>query len=411
MSLSSNRRTMGTQPGVMRELNRNLVLDLVKNEGPLSRVDLAKRSMLAKPTVSAIVEDLISNDVLQETGVGATGRTGGRRPILVAFNARSQFAVGVHIGVQATTAILADGLGRAVARAEAKTPRRDADAALQVVHDLVKILVRGSRVGQKRIVGAGISVPGLVDPESGVCFLAPNLGWRDETDVREPLQRLLGYPVFVHNVVQSIAVAEQREGAARDAQTVAVLYEDNGIGAALMHNGAVFHGTGGIAGELGHVKLPGETRPCHCGGRGCLETVASAPAVARRAAELPGLAVERVSATRSSFATLAANQDPKVQALLAQVGAELGIAASWLLNLYNPEILVLAGGFLEAGDVLLESLRRIALESALPRAGEAVEIRTSLLGSGAPARGAVLLALQASDRSYRLAFGLGESRV
>jgi predicted NBD/HSP70 family sugar kinase len=386
-----------TDPAVMRELNRGLVLGIVKGEGPLSRADIAKRSQLAKPTVSAIVDGLLTEGVLVEIGVGPAGKGGGRHPILLEFNARSRFAVGVQVAAGTAKALLADALGKEVARDETTIPHGDPDAALRAVADLVDQLVRGARVARKRVAAVGVAMPGKLDTRSGTSYGSAQLGW-GEVPAAEILGGSLGLPIHVRNVAQCVVLAEYREGAAKDAASAVVLLEDGGISAALLSDGELFQGTQGIAGDIGHIRLHGVTTPCTCGGRGCLEAVASGIGLAQRAAEATGTPA---AGAEGIFARLGVSDDPLVDGLLGEVGAELGVAASWLLNLYDPDVLVLAGGFLDAGEALLEPLRTTALEPAAGQPGATVRIIDAALGADAALRGAVLVALQEAERASR----------
>ncbi|MPY99712.1 MAG: ROK family protein [Actinophytocola sp.] len=387
--------SMRTNPGVMRELNRGLLLDIAKREGPLSRADLAKSSQLAKPTVSAIVEGLLEDGLLREIGTGPTSG-GGRHPILLEFNPRSQFVVGVHVGARAITAVLADGVGEEIGRTRLDTPAGSPHAVLTAVTEAADALIRRARVARKRVVGLGIGIPGQVETRSGVCYAAPQLGWQDVA-VADELRDTLKLPVFVRNVAQCVVLAEHRHGAATDADSAVVFLEDQGIAAALLTDGTLFHGTQGIAGDVGHIRLHGVTTECSCGGRGCLEAIASGAGLARRAAEATGTEYP----ADDVFAGLADDDDPGITELLAKVGQELGIAASWLLNLYNPDVLVVAGGFLDAGEALLAPLRETALECASGQVGATVRVRTGALGADAPALGAVLVALNEAERTSR----------
>lgn len=385
-----------TDPGVMRERNRGLVLDIVKNAGPLSRSDIAKHSQLAKPTVSAIVEGLLAEGMLTEIGVGPAAKGGGRQPILLEFNARSRFAIGVHVGAGRAAALLADALGQEVAHTEATITHGDPGAALHTVGQLVDQLIRGARVARKRVAGLGVAVPGKLDTRSGVCYGAAQLGW-GEVNVAEELGGSLGLPSQVRTVAQCVVLAERHEGAAKDAASTVVFLEDGGISAALLSGDELFLGTQGIAGDIGHIRLHGMTTPCSCGKRGCLEAVASGAGLARRAADVTGS--PEPDSAGDVFAQLGASTDPRIRGLLGDVGAELGIAASWLINLYNPDVLVVAGGFLDAGEALLEPLRTTARESAAGQPGAAARITNAALGADAAVRGAMLVALHESERA------------
>jgi glucokinase-like ROK family protein len=400
----------GADHNVMRELNRSLVLDLIKQGSPISRASIAKATSLAKPTVSAIVDDLVGAGLVREIGMGQPTRGGGRPPILLEFNRRSQFVVGVQVGVRRISIVVADASGEEVGRLERPTPKRRPPELLAKLAGFVGEAIEGAGIPPKRVAAVGVCVPGLVDVDSGRCLLAPNLGWKN-VDVRTPLQSTLKVPVFVHNTAQAAAVAENLEGAGQGVSELVLLYVGSGIGAGIVSDGRVFHGSGGIAGEVGHFPIPGATGTCNCGKVGCLETVASGPAIVAAAQKLlgkrKGSALAKLPAgelTPEAIAAAASDGDATAREVLADAGRQLGTAASWLINLLNPEVLVVAGGVAEAGEELLGPLRDTAQELSLPQSVAGVTIKSSALGQDAEARGAVLLALQSAETYYRVVF-------
>ncbi|MEV6928575.1 ROK family transcriptional regulator [Dactylosporangium sp. NPDC051485] len=407
--MRSDEPRRGADHNVMREVNRSLVLALVKEGGPVSRASIARSTTLAKPTVSAIVDELIADGLVREIGPGSTAVSGGRPPILLEFNARSQLVVGVHIGARRTTIAIGDAAGEEVARREFPTPRpAGPEAVLRLVADEVRAAIDGAGLPGAKIAAVGAVLPGLTDFHAGVCLLAPNLGWRD-VPVRDVLAAELGAPVYVHNAGQAAAVAENLEGAGERAGDLALLYAGTGLSAGVLSDGRVFHGVGGTAGEIGHNAVPGIEEPCNCGNVGCLETVASGPAIVRAAqraladgepsalAELDGFDARDVAAAAQAGDRVAGR-------VIADVGEHLGLAASWLINAYNPALVVVGGGLAAIGDLLLDPLRAAAARHSLAPALRGVEIRASVLGPDAEVRGAVLLALQHSETYYRVVF-------
>lgn len=383
---------------MMRGLNRTLVLDVLKDHSPLSRASIAKATTLAKPTVSAIVEDLVREGVIKEVGPGSTSPEGGRPPMLLEFDARSQFVVGVHLGIRQTTLVVTDAQGAEVGRLGRPTALSDATSSVRLLAEEIEEVLTTTSTPKQLIAAVGICVPGLVEPSTGTVLLAPNLGWRD-VSLKSELEQLLDIPVFVHNTAQASAVAESVEGAGEGASNLVFLYAGTGVGAGILIDGHIYHGGAGIAGEIGHCRVPGAERLCNCGLTGCLETVASGPAIAQAAAGLfpDGVTAEIVSAA-------AAAGDERARAIIEQAGMALGTAASWLINLFNPEVVVIGGGLIGAGDALLEPLRRAAIGQSLPQATDGLVIRPSTLGQQAEVRGAVLVALQHSESHYRLMF-------
>lgn len=410
MAESDTNRRLGADHAVMRELNRSLVLDLLKQESPISRASIAKLTALAKPTVSTIVDELVSEGLVREIGIGETRSTGGRPPVLLEFNERSHFLIGIEIGVRHTTVALADARGAELTRSELKMSPAKAAETLRTIANEVRRIMRSAGAPLGRLGAIGIVVPGLVDASTATCLLAPNIGWRD-VPVRELLSRSFPrVPIFVHNTVDPANVAESLEGAGTGYSDIAMLWASTGVGAGLLFNGRVFGGHGGVSGEIGHCYVPGGTERCNCGKIGCLETIASGPSVARaakqaiKAGRKTSLAGKR-QLTSVDVAAAAAAGDRVALEVLADAGRALGIAASWLVNIFNPELVLVGGGLSEAGAPLLDPLREALAEHALPQALDKVAgVRPTELGGDAAVRGAVLLARQQSESYYRVVF-------
>ena len=304
---------------------------------------------------------------------------------------------------------MADATGREIARRRIPTPRTPQDQALAEIGTVLDELIESAWIPRRRLSAIGICVPGLVDLRTGVCVHAPNLGWRD-APIAELLSAQIGAHTFVHNGTQAAAAAEHVEGAGRGARTVALLYAGTGVGAAVVQDGRVFHGSSGMAGEIGHSVIGGATGACACGKHGCLETVASASAIARAARDAiasgrpTSMAALGDALTALDVYAAAEAGDEVAREIVAEAGRILGIAASWLVNLVNPDVLVIGGGLVGAGELLVEPIRAAVQRHAITGAASRLTVRTWALGQEAKVRGAVILALQNTDRSYRLVF-------
>ena len=376
-------------PSHLREMNKLLVRNVFRRDGPLTRVDAARISGLTKPTISAIVRELVDEDVLVELDE-KVAVSSGISPRMYRYNNLAKLFAGVHIGVTTTDAMITDALGEQLGALSQPTPVRDAHGALDRAADLLRRCLNEHRLPHDRIAGVGVCLSGLVDTDAGRCLLAPNLGWKD-VDVARYFET--GAPVVVHNVIHAALEAEHREGAAVGVADTALLLEDNGVGMALMTRGQVYTGADGFAGELGHCKVPGAVEPCGCGGVGCLETRVSAQAVLRRAAGLlsPDLPPAQV------FATLASSDDPAAAGLLRRVGEEVGSAAAWVVNLFNPRVLLLGGTFGSAGPVFEQAVASTISGHSLFDLARSVQVRSSRFPLTGAARGALLLARRRVD--------------
>src|SRR5581483_745457 len=272
----------------IRERNRAVVLDAIRATSPTSRADVAKLVALTKPTVSTIVDELIRDGIVREIGVEHEPGVRGRPPIRIEYASRSQLVVGVNIGVQCVEVMVADGLGVGIVSRSESTAKGGPAGVISQVLDCVESTLAAAGAGAKNLVAISVCVPGRVVAATGVCQWAPNLGWRDVA-VGAPIGERFRVPVAVRNDAQAALTAELTEGVAVGRKDVVLLYAGAGIGAAVLLGGEIYRGASGAVGELGHSHVAGERRLCNCGRRGCLETVASGPALERaaRAAMLP----------------------------------------------------------------------------------------------------------------------------
>ena len=389
----------------MREVNRSIVLDIIRRGGKVSRTDLAKRSTLTKPTVSAIVDDLIARGIVQEVGFGKTVATGGRRARLLEFNDASAAYLGLRFGVHTTTVAIADARGEVRATRETPTIAGDPHASVRSALELLDGALEEAGLPRARLESVGVTVPGMVDTRSGTVALAPNLGWSD-VPIRSLLQQALELPVVVHNVTNAGAIAEGRIGAAKGARSYVWVYVGHGLGAGIVIDGQIFSGTRGFSGEIGHCPTTDDGPLCSCGLRGCLETLASGKAIERIAAEAArGSELTSLSAHKAPFEAAivldaARAGDAVAQRILRDVGEHLGKGLSYLINVLDPELVVLGGRVMEASEFILEGARASAARHTLR--GSKVEIVASTLGDRAGLMGSVIFAMDQAVRSYRI---------
>jgi predicted NBD/HSP70 family sugar kinase len=376
---------------VMRAHNRLVVLDVVRRSGPVARTEVARRTSLAKPTVSAIVDELLDEGVVHEVGVGKSTAAGGRPPTYLDFDVTRDAYVGVHVGVDTTTVAVADGRGAVVAERSRRSAIGSPSRSLEHVTELLAEVLRSAKVSRKTVRHASIALPGLIDRDSGVCVLAPNLGWRDVA-VEKMFGDELGVPVTVWNTPHASAIAEARLGAARDVDTFVWLYVGPGVGSAIVQDGELVTGTRGFAGEIGHCRVVDDGLQCHCGKYGCLEVYTSAEAISRAAAlaRVPA----RTKAPRLADVVRAAREGHEgARGVLDDAGHMLGLGTSYLVGILNPELVVVGGESAEAFDFLLEPLRGALAEDALE--AEQVPVVASTIEGDAAVAGAVLLAFEA----------------
>ena len=380
----------------MREINRAIVLDIIRHSERISRADLAARSALTKPTVSAIVAELMREGVVSEVGFSETAANGGRPARLLEFNGQSAAHVGVHFGVRRTAVAVADARGVVRAVVEEPAILRAPEKSMAAVADQLEQALASAEVPRSRIQSIGVAVPGPMEQATGVCVVAPNLGWHNFR-IRDAFAKLYGGPTVIHNEAHAAAVAEGRLGAAEGVGSFVWLYVGMGIGSGIVLDGELFGGFRGFSGEIGHCPVMDEGRLCGCGRRGCLETVGSMMAIGRagKAAvgedEATSLKSLRKPVDGAAVIAAARAGDKVSRRILAEVAGYLGKGISYLLNILDPEMIVVGGSAAEAGDVLFEPLRASVIEHAL--LSRSIRVVPSSLGERAEIEGAVLLGL------------------
>jgi predicted NBD/HSP70 family sugar kinase len=392
--------------GVMRRVNRAVVLNFIRTAEVASRAAIAEATGLAKPTVSLIVDELLQVGLVREIGRGPSGTVGGRPPILLAFNSRSSYLAGVHVGVRRTTVVVADALGEPLGQRTVATPRGAPVTALRTIAGVVGEVAADVGADASLMAAVGVCLPGLVT-DDGILLLAPNLGWRD-VPVASVLSEHLGVPVVAFNAAHTSLVAEASLGAAAGESDVVLVYAGTGVGAAALVAGQLMRGTRGIAGEFGHVRVVPDGERCNCGKTGCLETVASAPAVVAATERRWGRRRGRVSA--EAVAAAAAEGDADAVAVLREAGQRLGAAAAWLVNVFDPGCLVLAGGLAGAGPAFVEPFQDALVRDALSQSVEKFRLVLAALGQDAEVRGALLLAREHASADVRIVTGSSVAR-
>lgn len=383
---------------LIKEINRNLVLNLIKSRGPISRTDIARLSSLSLATVSGITADFVASGLVHELGEGES--TGGRRPMLLRLNYQAGFVVGVKLMEQTITSALTD-LDASVLhhRATPLTTATGADPAnvLQAITQAVENTIAEAGVDRARVLGIGIGMAGVVDGEAGICRYSPFFGWRD-VPIAEPVAAHFGLPVYLENDVNTLTIAEQWFGYGHGVDHFVVVTVGRGVGAGIVVNGQFYRGALGGAGELGHITLQENGPPCDCGKRGCLEALTSDPAMVRQARVAITLRERTVLAeaeplTLEAIVAAAEAGDELARRLLGDAGHWLGIGIAHLVNVLNPQMVIVGGEGVRAGEWRFGPMREAIHEHAFDGLADELEIIIEPSGDETWARGAACVVL------------------
>jgi predicted NBD/HSP70 family sugar kinase len=348
----------------VRRHHLSVVLDLLVREGPRSRAVLAQETGLTKATISSLVGDLLDRQLVEELETPKDGRVGRPATDVAAFG-RGVGGLGLEIDVDRVAASVVDLTGAVRSHRVHLSDNRAARSG-RVVDQLQRVALEALAEAEGagiRCVGGTLALPGLVDPGSGRLFVAPNLHWfgADLAVATERLQLPIVGAISVDNEANLAALAELRSGAGQGLSSFVYVSGGIGIGAGIVLDGRVTRGAHGFAGELGHVVVDPSGRPCSCGARGCLETIAGADA----------------------------GGTPD------QIAAALAAALRSLVHVLDPEAILLGGRFADLGDAFVRAVSERLQASTLGAPWAPCVVRPASLGLDATLIGAATVALDA----------------
>lgn len=401
----------GSNPNLTKQHNLRSILFYLLNHQETYRVDIAEELQLSPTTITNLVNELIDEGLVVEQGVEdavGTRRIGRPRSALY-LQKEARFAIGIQLGIGFYR------IGLANLRAEILFSHQGVyqfDAApemvlIEVIHQ-TKALLAENNIELEDILGVGVGLPGLVNHQTGVSVRAFRLGW-ENVPVRNWLSDGLGLPVIVENNVKAMALGEAFFGSGRQANSLAFIYSRAGVGSGIVINKRLLRGAEMGAGEIGHMLLlEPDGKPCFCGQTGCLETLISEPALvaeaqeaARRAPEgllAAKLASEEALPSEALFAA-ARQGDPLAVEIVSRAARNLGVALANLVNLLNPQMIVLGGLFVAGEDLLLAPTRETLRTCAFAGLGEKTDVHVTSAGWQAGLIGAAALVL--TDMFYQ----------
>lgn len=381
------KKTQAARLNTIRDINRQIVLNYVREREPISRAEIARETDLQRSTISAIVESLKTEGLVEESGEGES--TGGRRPTMLRLRTAGPMALGVAITPTRTTVATSDLAGRVIDQ-EGFLTNPDSRQTLSQIIELVR---RFAARYQGAIEAVGISLPGLVDPGTGNALYVPYFQWRD-LPVTETVSSAVGLPVIIDNDANSVALAELWFGRPEvsDARDFILVLVAEGVGTGIIFDGQIYRGKNGAAGEFGHMIIGTNAPvPCSCGNRDCWEAFASESAAVTRYLKSSSDDAPRPSGYRE-LVNLALAGEENAKAALVDTALCLGIGISNLIVGFSPET-VIVGGEMARAWALVEPALNETIEHSIRRGLPSVRILPSTLGKDPTLRGALSLVL------------------
>jgi len=355
----------------INKLNKIKIIDLIRSSNGISRADIAKKTHLSPPTVSRIVEDLIEEELVIEVGEGES--KGGRRPTLLEFSGENHYIIGIDLGTTNIYGVLTDLNARIIA--EEKIPTEVETGFHQVmkrtatvIQDLEENL---GKKKQKKIFGIGMAVAGLINRKRMIVEFSPDFHWHEVNVVGE-LSKWHDIPIVFDNVTRVMALGELCFGVGREHRNFICVNVGYGIGSGIIVEGIPLYGFNGMAGEFGHITLDRNSS----------------------ISILTEMCEGNVECITAEMVANAAKQGDALAWEIFETAVEyLGIGIAALVNLFNPEVVVIGGGVTQAGDILFDKVRKVVRARALHKVVQEVEIMPATFGMKAAAMGAVSLVL------------------
>lgn len=377
------------EPATSREATElGQLVGLIATGAGASRADLARTTSLSRSTISQRIDLLLDRGLVVETGDGPS--TGGRRPVILSLNPDAGVVLGADLGASHYELEVTDLGGKVLAGAEGSSDiAAGPETVLGMVDERFTELLAQVERGPQHVRAIGIGVPGPVEFATGTVVRPPIMpGW-DGFVVPDWFQGRYEGPVLVDNDVNVMALGVYWSKEV-DSEQLLVVKVGTGIGCGIISRGTLHRGADGAAGDIGHIRIPGEGDAiCTCGNSGCLEAVASGSAIAAR------LRREGVHVSEPrDLVDLARTGEPRVLREVRSAGLHIGEVLASLVNFYNPDTIIIGGSLAELRDELLAAIRSVIYERALPLATHRLRIMTAAPGQHTAVAGAALLARQ-----------------
>jgi len=367
---------------LVKKINTAIVLEAILKNAPLSRAQISEQSGLNKATVSSLVQDLIDHHLVIETGPGQS--SGGRKPVMLVFRGSAGYAVGIDLGVNYIRGVLTDLEGTVITGREQTLKTHELEDVLPKLNDCIESLIAAMPQSPYGLVGIGIGVPGIVNDRGDILF-APNLAW-SHVPLEAMTRERFGVPVTIDNEANAGAQGEQKYGAGRGIGNQIYVSVGIGIGTGIILGKELYKGASGFSGELGHLSIEMNGKPCRCGNKGCWELYASENALLEQAEPLGYGDLE-------SLLAAAEGGDRQVVELLGRIGECLGIGIANIVNVFNPEVVIIGNRMSRAKEWIGDAVRDAVSRRTLSYHRERLQILFAELSEQSAVRGAAYYAI------------------
>jgi N-acetylglucosamine repressor len=377
-------RVSSTSRARMRRMNEASVFGIIHDFGPIARAEIASMSGLSLATISGITGALIDDGIVVEQRAGES--TGGRRPSLLAIDRSAAVAIGVKLINDRVVVALTD-LGAELI--ELRSAPLGDDLSPEAVVEILGGVIDGIRAAHpdRRFIGLGLGMAGVIDRVSGTCRFSPFLPWRD-VQIRDLIQQRINLPVFIENDVNALTIAERWFGEGSTSPNFLVVTIGRGVGMGIMLNGDLYRGGQSGAGEFGHMTIVEGGPRCNCGKDGCVEAYVSEASLQRAIRQVTGTSISLDDAVAKSE-----SGDAQIAAIFARAGHVFGLALAGVVSILNPTLIIIGGEGTRFIDLLMPSLVQALETHSFDHFFDDVRLVVEPWGDDVWARGAAALAL------------------
>jgi len=349
-----------------RERKNFAILDLIRRKGPITRTEISKETELNIVTVSNYINAYIQKGLVIEGGLDVS--TGGRRPVVLELNPKAGYIIGVGLDLFSIIGILADLKANVLLKINKARPAGAESALLEALNEVIEELIAKSDLERSSIKGIGIGIPGIVDRKGGTIRWPQQMGSIYISTLRNMLEQKFGIPVFIENDATVAAFGEREFELESDVKNLIFMY--SGVGCGIVINGQIYRGSTGCAGELGLPNLTSEEKEKWRGlarwqaDLGLTEMAQEEIKKGKKDSKVLELAEGDASKIDSKAVIEAAREgDALAVSLVRKAGEELGVRIAYLVQVFNPEVVVIGGGIEKAGSVLLDEIKRVVREN------------------------------------------------
>jgi predicted NBD/HSP70 family sugar kinase len=374
------------QPRTLKNANRILILNKIKEHGAIARKDIANLTGLSRATVTHQTADLIGEGLVYEKQEGLS--EGGRRPILLALTTDKFYVIGIKLMKTQAVMVLTDLKAEIIADLEIELLEHDPISVSQTIIRETNRFLDAQTIDRAQILGVGVGIAGLIDAERGICHFCTHHDWYN-VPFACYLEQGLDLPVYIDNDVITVTMYEKLYGYGQGGGDFMLIILGYGVGMGAVMGNRVFRGASGFGSEFGHTIIDPRGELCHCGRRGCLETLVAEPWLVKQAQQR-GLPVT----TPDDLARAAQNGDPVALNIYNTAGRTLGQAMTTLVTLFNPKHIIFSGESLRASKYIYPEVKKMIRQGSFGNLGQNVELVVEHVSDPMWARGAASLVLE-----------------